>query len=150
MLANELVEFESAYDVQACRNWGKEPFVGDTFPVKSWRVFFFASMPDSFVSSPEKTQIEAIRRFRVYTSSENGGDQREVSNLRLFNSVSSGHSDALTASPGAGAWGRLRVGGQTAQFGNRQRLAVAVGTVSPMLAIFHVQLHLRERNFQTI
>jgi hypothetical protein len=28
---------------------------------------FFASMPDSFVSSPEKTQIEAIRLFRVYT-----------------------------------------------------------------------------------
>jgi hypothetical protein len=26
---------------------------------------FLASMPDSFVSSPEKTQIEAIRLFRV-------------------------------------------------------------------------------------
>ena len=69
MLANELVEFETAYHVQACRNLGKEPFVGDTFPVNSWRVFFFASMPDSFISSREKTQIEAIRLFRVYATS---------------------------------------------------------------------------------
>ena len=31
---------------------------------------FFASMPDSFVLSRQKTQIEAIRLFRVYTNSK--------------------------------------------------------------------------------
>ncbi len=41
-------------------------------------------MPDSFVSSREKTQIEAIRLFRVYTSSKNTGDQREVSFFSSF------------------------------------------------------------------
>jgi hypothetical protein len=40
---------------------------------------FLESMPDSFVLSREKTQIEAIRLFRVYTDSKNMGDQREVS-----------------------------------------------------------------------
>ena len=31
----------------------------------------------------EKTQIKAIRLFRVYTSSENGGVQREASVFRI-------------------------------------------------------------------
>ena len=44
---------------------------------------FLASMPDSFVSSREKTQIEAIRLFRVYTTTKNGGVQREVSKFSV-------------------------------------------------------------------
>jgi hypothetical protein len=40
---------------------------------------FLASMPGSFVSSRQKTQIEAIRLFRAYTSSKNGGVRRGLS-----------------------------------------------------------------------
>ena len=78
MQSIEPTEFESVRDARAYRKSGKEPFAGDKNRLSSWRVFF-RSMPGSFVSSRQKTQIEAIRLFRVYTSSENTGDQREVS-----------------------------------------------------------------------
>ncbi len=48
---------------------------------------FLASMPGSFVSSRQKTQIEAIRLFRVYTSSKKTGDQREVSVFFVFSAA---------------------------------------------------------------
>ena len=44
------------------------------FSIHAWFLFL----------SREKTQIEAIRLFRVYASSKNGGDQREVSFLQEF------------------------------------------------------------------
>ena len=41
-------------------------------------------MPDSFISSRQKTSIEPIWLLRVYTSSKNGGVQREVSQIEVF------------------------------------------------------------------
>lgn len=69
MLSIEPAEFESVRVVQACRISGKEPFSGGKFRLQLWRVFFCIHAWFLFLSR-EKTQIEAIRLFRVYTSSK--------------------------------------------------------------------------------
>lgn len=78
MLSNALYEFESVRDAQACRSLDKVLYSDSKNWLHSLRVFFSIHAWFLFLSR-EKTQIEAIRLFRVYTSLKNTGDRREVS-----------------------------------------------------------------------
>lgn len=83
MLSNALYEFESVRDAQAYRTLGMVLYSDSKNWLQSSRVFFSIHAWFLFLSR-EKTQIEAIRLFRVYTSLKITGDRREVSEFEEF------------------------------------------------------------------